>query len=163
VFIYIHSYLYVQEPRYDPDVVCGTAVDDRCSLGAACYHVNFLAIPDDDGRRRQTLFFAEFRQLGTHLDYSVRGLHLDESEPAFCLPVPLSAQHLGRCFLCEGRTSRILHPATGSYYTNAGKGIKDATVPFLYWNTFGAVLQASVDTRQRAARIGFRLLPLVPY
>lgn len=128
---------------------------DRCSLGAPCYHVNFLAasaIPDDDhhhGNRRQTLFFAEFGRLGTRLDYSIRDRRLDESKPAFCRPVALSAHHLGRCSLCEGRSSRILHPATGTYHTNAGKDVNGATIPFRYWNnTFGPGLAVSVGGEQ---------------
>ncbi|CAN6202502.1 unnamed protein product [Urochloa humidicola] len=146
-----------EPPRYDLGVVCGAAVDDPRLLGWACYHVNFLAasaIPDnDDGHHHHTLFFAEFWLLGATLDStralrldSIRTLRLDESEPAFCRPVALSAHQLGRCFHCEGKPSRILHPATGSYHTNAGKDIKDATIPFRYWNTFGgARSEASVD------------------
>ncbi|TKW20201.1 hypothetical protein SEVIR_4G070200v4 [Setaria viridis] len=153
----LHRYAasHPKEPRYDLGVVCGLAVADRCSLGAPCYHVNFLAasaIPDDHhhhGDRRQTLFFAEFGRLGTRLDYSIRDRRMDESKPAFCRPVALSAHHLGRCSLCEGRSSRILHPATGSYHTNAGKDVNGATIPFRYWNnTFGPGLAVSVGGEQ---------------
>ncbi|TVU12555.1 hypothetical protein EJB05_46206, partial [Eragrostis curvula] len=140
-----------KEPRYDLGVICGAAVNDRRLLGSVCYHVNFLAssanVPDVNGPRRQTLFFAEFGQLGTRRDPKP-DFRLDESEAAFCLPVAFSADYLGRCYHCEGQSSRILHPVSGRYHTNAGKDIKDSGLAFRYWNALGSEAEALLDREQ---------------
>ncbi|CAL4904016.1 unnamed protein product [Urochloa decumbens] len=98
------------DTNYKVDTICAVAKSNVWKQ--EIYHINFLAMRMDVGDRDQdkrVLFFAQFFPGVYSRRTQWENFNGKNWVRSFCCPVTISA-FLGRCFLCEFRRAKIVHP-----------------------------------------------------